>query len=373
MRVLLVLLLFCLPTSVMADAELHAVGVYEGNIRTDGRIHGGEVRILVDRNADPVILSVGSYEPVRWFIETTEETRVETIILHGYRPEKSEVYLNGLQVTPRILQGVGYVYENEGIKFRQMLEALQAETNIEALASFHGSYRASPEPFVIDRIVPNPRNHVDHLKDLVRPDAVPEPLQQIRDMASDLNAPTLRFSNGGFILTENGETTVFEPTLDVPDISHPVGAAFDKEGRRMFGVTLGGEGFIYLYDMSEDRWSILASMEQNDAAGMLYDAEADRLIFGLRLIQAGLAVYDLRRRVLSRVPVQAQDLAGFTDLYDPGNAPAADLVPIAISGNLLLVRAGGRQAFRRAPGKSRTYLVDLMTGRATLVAFDNDG
>ena len=57
--------LFILPTLAFGEPELHAIGVYEGNIRTNGQIHGGQVRLFVDRTDNPVLLSLGSYKPVR--------------------------------------------------------------------------------------------------------------------------------------------------------------------------------------------------------------------------------------------------------------------------------------------------------------------
>lgn len=103
MRVILqAILLFvtlAAPLSAM-EPEVHAVGVYEGNEKTNGRIHGPEAYILVDRSNAPVILSIGSYDPVRWYIQTAPGTRIETILLHGYKPDQSEVYLNDIRVSP---------------------------------------------------------------------------------------------------------------------------------------------------------------------------------------------------------------------------------------------------------------------------------
>lgn len=373
MRYFWIILFLCVPNFVLADAELHAIGVYEGNIRTDGRIHGPEVRVLVDRTENPVILSIASYEPVRWFIETTEGTEIETVFLNGHEPEKSEVYLNGEQIRPHILGGVRASHRNEGRKFRRLLDVLQRETGLGMLSSFHGSYSATPEPFVVNRIVLDVRNRVDHLKEEVRPEAVPDTLRPFLDLSAQLSVPQVRFTNTGFTLTEGDETTVIPLSLDVPDISHPTGAAYDQEGGRMFGVTFGGEGFIYQYDMGEDQWSILTSMEQVDAISMLYDAEKNQLILGLGVVSSGMMVYDLEQNTFSRLPVQTGDFFGFTDLYDPGNGPNANLFPLAVSGDLLLVRAFASRHFGTQAEKSRTYLVNMQTGAVTLVAYSNGG
>ena len=90
------------------QAEVHAVGVYEGNEKTNGRIHGPEAHVVVDRDNVPVILSLSSYEALRWFVETAPGTRIETILLHGYKSENTEVYLNGILVTAQILTDARY-------------------------------------------------------------------------------------------------------------------------------------------------------------------------------------------------------------------------------------------------------------------------
>lgn len=371
MRIFLIILTFLLPTFAMADTELHAIGVYEGNIRTNGRIHGSEVRVSVDRTENPVILSLGSYEPVRWYIETTQDTRVEDILVHGYRPNKSEVFLNGDPVTPRVIEGARFVYNQEGVSFRQLVEILGVETGINVLSSFHGSYSATSEPFVVDKIVADKRLRVDHLKDQVQPQAVPDALKPFMDIARQMDAPALSFTYDGFTLTDNGATIQIAPTLDVPDISHPTGAAYDKDGGRMFGVTFGGEGFIYQYDLARQQWSILTSMDNFDAAAMFYDRDTDRLILGAGFGGSGIMIYDLKKGEFTRTRFQVTDLTGYADLYDPGNGPSAELTPVAMSGHLLLMRATTNQQFPDNPLKSRTYLIDLNNGNATLVAYDN--
>lgn len=361
--------LFLFPTLALGEPELHVVGVYEGNIRTNGQIHDGQVRVIVERTENPVVLSLSSYEPVRWFIETYSGTRISTVILHGYDPSKSEISLNDIPLSPRIIEGVGYAYTNEGSRFRSVLEALFEETGIDHLASFNGSYRATPEPFLIDQIVLERANRIDYLKDHVRPQVLPETLRPFLKMAEAIDKSKLAFTSDGFVLTESGETIVFPPTPDVPDISHPSVSAYDEDGGRLFGVTFGGEGLIYQYDISAEQWSVLASMEHADAVGMIFDRKGDRLILGHGLISSGLLVYDFEGGQLTKLPFQIEDLIGFTDLYDVGNSTTADLIPVAISGDLLLVRADGRPLLGRPSGKSRTYLVNIRTGEATLVAY----
>jgi hypothetical protein len=54
-----------LAPPMQAETEVHAVGVYEGVTEGGGRIHGPEVRVLVDRPGAEVILLLASYEDLR--------------------------------------------------------------------------------------------------------------------------------------------------------------------------------------------------------------------------------------------------------------------------------------------------------------------
>ena len=254
------------------------------------------------------------------------------------------------------------------------MKRLEQETGISGLASFHGAYSAPAEPFLINAVQRNPENKIDRLADFVRPDVVPKALRKYLDPAFVPGSPEVRFKYDGFQTTRNGEVTTYAPSLDVPSISHPTGATIDVAGQRLFGVTFGGEGFIYQYDLAADRWSVLSSMQGMDAVSMLFDPARDRLIFGMGVISSGLASYDIASGRFVNVPLDMKVLPGFSDLYDPGNGPRAALYPIAIEGNMLLATAGPDGIFRRmgdGPGPSRTYLIDLDRGEATLVAYSN--
>lgn len=367
---LLFLLLLAGPAAANETAELHVIGVYEGNIRTDGVVHGPEVRAVVDRGDVPVILSLSSYEPVRWRLTTRPGTRVETIYISGYQPERSEIFLNDIQVMPIVLPEGSYAYKPEGVKFRSLISLLASETGLERLSSFSGSYSAPEEGFAVVAVDDAPELGPDHLRAYLRPDLVPAALRPyLADRQPDSSGA--RMTNDGFAyLDESGVERSVSASLDVPRISWPAAAAMDRDGGRIFGVTYGGEGFIYQYDMGTETWSVLASMQNMDAAGMIYDGEEDRLILGVGLMGTGLAVFD-RKRGLTQVPLKQSSLPGLTDLYDPGNGPATPLLPIAVSGDMVLATADGRRFpfDDEGQGSYRTYLVDLRTGEAALVAY----
>ena len=60
-------------------------------------------------------------------------------------------------------------------------------------------------------------------------------------------------------------------------MSRPVGAAFDPESNTLWGVTYGGEGFLYAFDIDEERWTA-RSMNNVDVGGIIFDPETGNLI-----------------------------------------------------------------------------------------------
>lgn len=366
--VLLAFLALSTPLAAQ-NIELHVVGVYEGNDKTDGRIHGPEVRVRVEQTDAPVVLALTSYEAVRWYIEAATDAQVEKIFVGGYAGKDSEVYVNNTQATPEILEGDTYSYRAQGKPFRTLVATLTKQLGVDRLASFSGAYRPKEnQAFVVDETSMAPQLSQTYLGDLVRPQALPTVWEPLLDK---LPAQVVRFNDKGFVISGNDDDVAIPISLDVPRISWPVGAAFDAHRNRIYGVTLGGEGYLYQYDMVEEQWSVLTSMENRDAAGMLLDADGNRLIMGTKHGRSpSFIIYDLRSG-FTQVDIEPSTLAGYFDLYDIGNGPTVPLVPVAVQGDTLLAQAGGSASFRgiRSSDASRTYVIDLNTGRAALVAY----
>lgn len=372
----MVLCLGFLMTPAKADGtELHVVGVYEGNVKTDGRIHGPEVRVDVNRPGESVTLALGSYEAVKFLLTVSDATTVEKIYLFGYQPKSIEVVVNGATVEPELLNIESYAYKDKGNRFRSLVDRLTEKVGVERLASFNGAYTAPATPFRIDRVRDAPELKPVYLSDFVRPEAVPESLRPFLD--GNRPMPAVQFSDKGFVLEDNGVTEIYPITLDVPTVSWPVDGTYDSVNRRIYGVSLGGEGFLYVYDLDTDTWSVATSMNQADATGMIHDAQNDRLLIALGRIGGGGLVEWTETGGFRRInlSVKETDLPGYTDLYDPGNGPLAPLIPIAIDGDALLLQATSERHMMRTgrvPDKTRTYLVDLSDGTAELVAYKGD-
>jgi len=373
------LILNALATVTLADdtaPEVHAVGVYEGNIRTGGQVHGPEVLISVDRPGQTVVLALGSYDSVRFVVSVSAMTAVQSVILHGHGANQSEVLLNNEPATPVRRRDLPYVYQDQGEKFRTLVAELATETGSDGLASFHGSYR--PEDGQIFQIS-EVQNAIGlkpvYLPELLRPELVPPSLRAV--LEAPPADPGVRFTEDGFSLSGDGENREIRVSLDVPPISWPVGAAYDERGGRLFGVSLGGEGFLYQYSMAERRWSVLTSMNHADASGVYYDPAMDRLLLTLdRIGKGGMLEWTESgglRRVLSSGAFATAP--GFSDLYDPGNGRFPDTVILAVEGDLVVVAAVQDRVmnrFREAHDRIRLYLVNLETGAVDLVAYSGD-
>ena len=77
-----------------------------------------------------------------------------------------------------------------------------------------------------------------------------------------------------------GTVLTYAPTRDMPPISWPVGAVFDNANKRLYGVTLGGEGYVYGADRERAQTWIVGSMKGVDAFAIGHDSTTDQLILG---------------------------------------------------------------------------------------------
>lgn len=355
------------------ETELHAIGIYEGIMETAGRVHGPEARVHVDRPGASVTLLLTDYGPVRWFVTATPETRIERILLGGHQPERSEVFLNGEPHPDReIVVALGHAYKAEGPAFRAIVGRASELAGVERLAGFMGAYRAPEAGFLVDRPASDdPRLGPDPLAGhLADPAVVPEAL---RPALAPGFAPQsgARFSALGIeVRRADGSRQDLPATLDVPPVSWGVAAVLDETRGQVYAVSLGGTGYLYRVDLATGTWSVLRDMQQFDASGMLLDVEGDRLILpGGTIDPSQILIMSLAGETTS-VPLRPDDLPGFADLYDRGNGRGPGLLPLAVSGDLLLLRADAdRRVVQASDGPtSLTWMVDLATGAVQLVS-----
>src|SRR5262249_26881199 len=153
-------------------------------------------------------------------------------------------------------------------------------------SSFQGSYTASyPAPFVIDRVQQDLRLRCDYPQ--------PVPTNNLPPLAFRLSfygsgrgiysqdytvagpagnailLPDVLLvpdSAGGFdyatdphfvwqVDLQTGGIKNMQLPATVPELSWPVGIAFDTLRQRVLLVSLGGEGFLYAYSLAQDNWT----------------------------------------------------------------------------------------------------------------------
>jgi hypothetical protein len=374
--------LFISANAALAEPEVHVVGIYEGFSRTDGQVHGPKARVVLSRPDAEVVLVLISYTAVRWEVQLEGDTAEPSVVLaqlvDGGR--RSEVWLNGKLSPSPVRMQLPLTYKPEGEDFRELVRIVPDLLGVPRMSSFSGSYSAEEIPFEIFAPVDDPRYDEDYLRHALSADSVPESLRQLIGPQAVARAPDVRLTENGFeLLLPDGGTQVFALPLEMPEVSWPMGAVRDAETGTLYGVTLGGEGFLFAYDEAMKTWRIVCSMDGLDAQALFLDAKGRRLIMPLGFGSPGrFAVLDLRAGDAAAMQVVTlQDaLPGYSDLYDPGNGPEPALVPVGIEGDKLLLLSQGDWRFgQRAPvgetvGPWRAYLADLSSLSVDLVGYD---
>ena len=337
------------PPRELADgAEVILVSGYEpSNQSTNGTL----VKVFIDRPGAKVLLVLTSYEKIAWEVEASPKTKIAGIVTSGY-------------VSPTIVtttQTVGYLtempysYETENSNFKKLLARLNQLFGITKIDAFSGNY-SIPSLVAISELDrprvelalsgPAPQKpSVNFSFNLITADfknskwSLSGPYQQTE--TSYVGDGKIALSEAGDVLyklspneieiigiPENSRTVVPIPA-NFPSFSWAMDLALDTKGGIVSIVSLGGEGFLYRYDMKSKNWIDFRSLNNIDIPSLSYDSSSDRyvgwtdsgnLIF---ISKDGDAIFS--KKVIDQLP-------GFGRLYDRGN----DRVPritIAPNGN----------------------------------------
>jgi hypothetical protein len=385
------LLLSCPPAAADAwnfdriDAEVHAVGIYEGRLQRSGAPQPRpDVRIVVDRSDRTVILLLGAFEPTRWVVETSEGTEISQIILHGHGQEGSEAWLNGMAFANVKHSNQPSTFQPFGEDFRALIANIPALTGEDRLDNFIGAYASDETGFVIEgRPALNPTFDENYLQsELLKPDQIPGAFAPILAQVGRGEQPMrdVVLTDQGFVLDPDnpGATVTHAVNQDVPAISWPVDAAVDPVSNALYGVSLGGEGFLYVFDLSQGVWSVASSMNGVDASGMIYDSTSQRMLIvtGGRYGHDNAALlFFARNGEKTKTPLNMDLFAGYTDIFDVGNEPEPSLIPLAVyEDKLLLIATTNRHLFLQGRGqlqpRYRAYVVSMTSGAVGLAAYD---
>ena len=356
--------------------------------------------VTLDRPDKLVTLFLSAYEPVKWSITASQGTVIEKVYVSGYYPATLEGLGPGTQI---IVLPYGYYigYTLDSGQFYRTAPKVRELTGME-IASFHGSYQGPhPAPFAIDELQGDPRLHSSY--------PVPTPLSELPDIrfsipfqlgsgvftrgytlagpddGGDLlpgNRRAVADSAGKYYVIADDGLQQIDPAsgsvrhipMDtaLPEVSWPMGIAYDSRRDRVLLVTLGGEGFLYGYSPARDTWSLISSMNNVDLASLVYHPVED---------------------VLYGMGVHHPDYGGMTlyRLNPDGSGPRSMPLPLypwgVHMGSSELVSVGGYLVlllkpsfFSDSEGESRMYLIDPQGQQAWLTyrsnlprAADSDG
>lgn len=120
--------------------ELHVIGIYEP---LDGR----EVRVAVERSRS-VQLVLSSYEPARWILTASPDTRIERVIVNGYFrptvdvPTGTAIEIHSWEGANEYIAEFDYEWPQAERGTRGLTVVAQDLTGL-ALSSFVGCYAGS--------------------------------------------------------------------------------------------------------------------------------------------------------------------------------------------------------------------------------------
>ena len=370
-------LFFCFsPKIASAERELHYVSIYDGSTKTGDQIHGPKALVRLDRAGADVTLVLSSQASVRWYVETVNETKIETLVLAGRGGGKSEVFVDGQRFVDAIFRNdLPGARRPEGPGFRKLIGLLPTLGGFERLDSFTNKPQAADGTLIVSERFPDDANlGSDHLRaHVLGPGILSAPLRAAMESQSLDIRPATRFSNKGLHLQHpDGTWKDFPAGLDVPHVSHPKGSAFVASENAIYGVSLGGEGYLYRVDTSNGVWSVVQSMDGFDANGMVYDQAGHRLIMlgrgGSSLGRLMLFGLNTRASRIHDLPIG--HFVGLLDLGRPGIPGRSALELIGIDGDTFLFRAI-REVKQQNPDapQFRVWSFDLNTGDVRLIAY----
>lgn len=358
----------------MAEREVHVVAVGTG-FQTDDLYALPEARVLVDRPGQEVGLVLLDGGEMHWQVEASAGTIISEIIRSGPGAGYSEVSLSGIPMVGVQVSGLPLVFNPWGRDFRELVDMLADKLGTERIHSFQGSHQVREEPVRIDHVDMTTaglaRNYLAQL--LGASDDLPPDIRDWIEHGSGGDSFSLAFEESGISLTGPTGTQQFPVTPHVPDILLPVMGVYDPGSQMIYGITYGGEGYLYSVDTRTGDWAVVTSLDEYDPASLLFDADGRRLITTGAFSRPGeIRIFGLDgSRSSTFIPTTS--FPGLTDLFDYGNEHGPPLTPRLFSDGWLLLEAlaDGDSAYPDS-GEYRIYAVQVVTGEVRLLRFRND-
>lgn len=286
------------PHDIAVATEVVVVSGYEP---ARGKGRDTSVRVLIDRPGSKVFLVLTSYDKALWKVDATPTTTVAGIVVSGHHEQTVASRLP----TRAWRVNLPFATDSDRSNYLKILAGLRRIFSLERIDAFRASYaiparvevrtldQNRPQPTVVEHRPQTPRRTV--LFTLMADDFVPVrwsltgPLDKAaRNYPSDGKLAVARSVQQQFRLVRNrletsalsGESVTAVASLppNFPELSWPMDIAYDTRRDIVAVVSLGGEGFLYRFDVKNRNWVDFRSMRDIDVVALSYDHERDRYV-----------------------------------------------------------------------------------------------
>lgn len=381
-------------------AELHVVGIYEGITNSKGTdVSGPVTKIKVDRPDKKVVLLLNSYRASKWLITTSKNTKISKIILNSYEGDRSKIFLNGKETKAEIFKMRNRPYKTKGSKFVNFKEEVKRRLGRENLGSFTGSYRATKEDFLINKIDETKLLKSNNLETNYKSNELPETtiLTKINGVAGNYNLKgelkepfkkgrlnvdkvayikdlklyyQIEKSGLGEYKDDGSLSQKIDLGLNVPRFSWPKGIAYNKDIHHLAIVTSHVSSYFYDYDLKLKKWTAKKLGRDKGYRDITYDEYNKNYVLISKIYgssQITLSFLNSDGKLLRKEHIPIKNLSGFEDLYDPDNGPAPKMNIFAKKDHIIITVQAGRRNF--SSDTARIYLYDKKTKKVSLTWF----
>lgn len=317
---------------------------------------GARVSVTVDRPGKDVLLVLSTYEPLLWQINATKDSRLRAIIVSCNSGDAS---VSSQLDVPAYRANLPYAYTTENVNFQSLLAGL-SKLGADRIDAFQGQYKLPPQVLVRNLNTPRAELTLAGVQPTTTTTSLTFSLtsHDFRAVRWSLNGPIdkaeARYPDAGrialapkgdlafhlqkeqLIIRQTGTGKEMVATLppSFPAMSWPMDLAYDSKRHLVSVVTLGGEGFLYRYDVRKRQWLDARSLNNIDLSAITYDAAADRYFAWSH--QGELLVISGDGDAVDSIRI-ATVLPGYQRLYDAANGPAKRLALAANNNHVALL------------------------------------
>jgi hypothetical protein len=360
------------PRAIADGTEVLVVSGYEPSQQP--------TRVVVSRPGKQVLMVLTSYEKVLWKLDIDATTTLKGVLLSSYdgaggvisnvRAPLFTVKLPYATTTENVNYGglLGLLGVTRADVFRgsyavpalvmiQELDAPRAELTLAGIAPTVPS-----KVFSFDLLTSDFRKRSYRNTGPISPND--EKLTLLSDSRRAISASgdkVYDIEGGHSTLTVvdrgTGQARPLPLPANFPQFSWATGVAYDTQNHIVTVVTLGGEGFLYRYDVRREQWIDFRSLNNIDIKAFAYDSVGKRYLAWTDY--GDLLSISSDGNLQSKRPQLAKQLKGFGRLYDGGNAPPPQVVLAPRGSDIAFVYTEGSQV-------SHIWSYDEVTGQVAL-------